>query len=56
MQGSNTVLEESNIKYDHEDLVMYHTLVCIQKDLFLTQGIYLQELPPSGAVTGHENY
>ena len=49
-------LKGSYIKCDHEDLVIYHIPVCTQKDLFWTQHIDLQEPPPTGAMTGHENY
>lgn len=49
-------LKESYIKCNHKDPVIYHIPVYTQKDLFWTQRIHLQELPPTGAMTGHENY
>lgn len=55
-QRSNIVLfKRSYIKCDHEDLVINHIPVYAQKALFWIQRIHLQELPPTGAMTGHEN-
>lgn len=55
-EAALSYLNKTDIKHDHEDLVIYHILVYTWKDLFWTQRVHPQELPPAGAMTGHKNY